>query len=82
MSKYGNKYKYLSKKKKRAKYDDNFSVPPTFVDEQSSPSHVAVQEGSDVELICVAEGVPTPSITWNREDNRPLSGNRGVLKKV
>ncbi|XP_068215931.1 lachesin-like [Palaemon carinicauda] len=48
-------------------------VPPRFVDEESSQSHVTVQEDNDVRLTCRAEGIPKPKIHWKREDEKPLS---------
>ena len=58
------------------------SVPPRFIDSESSPSHVSVTEGSDVNLECRAEGTPPPTITWTREDNRPLSTPRGPKGEI
>ncbi|XP_037800316.1 lachesin-like [Penaeus monodon] len=52
-------------------------VPPEFIDEESSPSHVAVQEGNDVRLVCRAKGVPKPSIHWTREDGKTFTTVRG-----
>ncbi|XP_047502472.1 lachesin-like isoform X1 [Penaeus chinensis] len=52
-------------------------VPPEFIDEESSPSHVAVQEGNDVRLVCRAKGVPKPSIHWTREDGKTFTTMRG-----
>ncbi|CAL4114683.1 unnamed protein product, partial [Meganyctiphanes norvegica] len=48
-------------------------VSPEFLDSESSPSHVAMQEGGDVTLRCRAEGVPSPTITWKREDGLPFT---------
>ncbi|XP_069976106.1 lachesin isoform X2 [Penaeus vannamei] len=52
-------------------------VPPEFIDEESSASHVAVQEGNDVRLVCRAKGVPRPSIHWTREDGKTFTTVRG-----
>ncbi|XP_077296165.1 lachesin-like [Arctopsyche grandis] len=46
-------------------------VPPDIVDEATS-SDVVVREGSSASLSCMAQGSPKPSITWRREDSRPL----------
>ncbi|XP_070817740.1 hemicentin-1 [Chaetodon trifascialis] len=37
------------------------------------PSDVAVDIGSNVTLLCLADGYPEPQITWRREDGHPLS---------
>lgn len=52
-------------------------VPPQFVDEESSQSHVSVQESHDVRLVCRARGVPKPNIRWTREDSLPFTTSRG-----
>ncbi|KAK4312804.1 hypothetical protein Pmani_015816 [Petrolisthes manimaculis] len=53
-------------------------VPPQFVDEESSPSHVSVQESNDVRLVCRATGVPKPTIRWTREDALPITTAKGT----
>ncbi|XP_064097844.1 neurotrimin-like isoform X2 [Macrobrachium nipponense] len=59
-------------------------VPPKFVDEESSQSHVSVQEENDVRLMCRAEGVPKPKIHWKREDEKPFSikGPQNNVKQI
>nr|XP_053643705.1 lachesin-like [Cherax quadricarinatus] len=59
-------------------------VPPQFVDEESSQSHVSVTESQDVRLVCRAEGVPKPHIRWTREDGQPFTTSRGsqVVKHI
>ncbi|XP_076053499.1 lachesin-like [Oratosquilla oratoria] len=52
-------------------------VPPRFLDEESSQSHVAVPESSRVRLVCRAEGKPAPTISWKREDGKALLTARG-----
>jgi len=47
-------------------------VPPTIIDEESSPSTVSVREKHNASLICKSHGVPQPNITWRREDGRPI----------
>ena len=47
-------------------------VPPTIIDEESSPSTVSIREKHNASLICKASGVPYPNITWRREDGKPI----------
>ncbi|XP_023333898.1 neurotrimin isoform X2 [Eurytemora carolleeae] len=47
-------------------------VPPSIVDEESSPSEVSVREKHNTSLICRANGVPQPHITWRREDGKSI----------
>ncbi|KAK4300928.1 hypothetical protein Pmani_026904 [Petrolisthes manimaculis] len=49
-------------------------VPPT-IDDNKSSSDVTVNEGSDVELECVARGDPPPVIRWVREGGRRITFN-------
>lgn len=51
-------------------------VPPQFLDEESSQSHVSVQESHDVRLVCRARGVPKPVIRWTREDGLFFTASR------
>lgn len=44
------------------------TVPPNIVDDESSPSTVAVREGLNVSLTCKAKGNPEPRIVWKREN--------------
>lgn len=37
---------------------------------------IVVHEGDNVRLHCSATGIPTPRITWQRLDNKPI--NRGA----
>jgi len=57
-------------------------VPPTIIDEESSPSTVSIREKHNASLICKSNGVPYPNITWRREDGRPIfrdtQKNKGV----
>ncbi|XP_050729138.1 lachesin-like [Eriocheir sinensis] len=52
-------------------------VPPQFVDEESSQSHVSVQESHDVRLVCRAKGIPKPLIRWTRENGLLFTSSRG-----
>ena len=47
-------------------------VPPTIIDEESSPSTVSIREKHNASLICRAGGEPQPNITWRREDGKSI----------
>ena len=47
-------------------------VPPVIVDAGSSASHITVREGLSLTLTCRGDGVPSPKVTWRREDGRPI----------
>jgi hypothetical protein len=47
-------------------------VPPSVIDEDSSPSQLSVRENVRVSLLCRGRGVPAPRVNWKREDGRPL----------
>lgn len=51
-------------------------VPPDIMDQESSSSTVRVREGTNVSLTCKASGYPEPSISWRREDNKPIGLGR------
>nr|XP_024217471.1 lachesin [Halyomorpha halys] len=51
-------------------------VPPNILDDQSTPSSVAVRENQNVSLTCKAEGLPAPRLSWRREDGQPISLDR------
>ena len=53
-------------------YSYYFLVPPSVIDEDSSPSQLSVRENVKVSLICRGRGVPVPRVNWKREDGRPL----------
>lgn len=53
-----------------------FAVPPDIIDHQSS-ADIVVNEGSNVSLRCKTKGFPQPSITWKRENGRPIYLNTG-----
>lgn len=59
------------------------SVPPTIIDNDSSASHITIREGLRVTLTCRGKGVPSPRVTWRREDGRQiLTGDKkkeGIL---
>lgn len=57
-------------------------MPPQFLDEESSQSHVSVQESHDVRLVCRARGVPKPVIRWTREDGLLFTASRSGQGKV
>lgn len=50
-----------------------FAVPPSI---RNGEHEVAVVENSQAQLVCVAEGVPQPSLTWER-DGIPLFESTG-----
>ncbi|XP_022254073.1 lachesin-like isoform X2 [Limulus polyphemus] len=57
-------------------------VPPK-IDEDITSSDREVKEGSHVTLQCRASGIPTPNITWRREDNQEIIlGKKKVTKVV
>ncbi|XP_073972764.1 lachesin-like isoform X1 [Rhodnius prolixus] len=47
-------------------------VPPNILDDQSTPSSVAVRENQNVSLTCKADGLPQPKIYWRRENSQPI----------
>lgn len=59
-----------------------FPVPPTIIEEETS-SDVVVEERGRVGLRCRANGYPTPTVTWRREDGKELNlGSQGGKKQV
>ncbi|XP_031715320.1 hemicentin-1 isoform X1 [Anarrhichthys ocellatus] len=48
-------------------------IPPSI---QDGEQQVAVVENSQAQLVCVAEGVPQPSLSWEKDGN-PLSESTG-----
>uniref|UniRef100_A0A8C1LEB7 Hemicentin 2 n=1 Tax=Cyprinus carpio TaxID=7962 RepID=A0A8C1LEB7_CYPCA len=44
---------------------------PTF---SESPVDIAAGVGDNITLPCIARGFPTPSLTWRRQDGRPIFG--------
>lgn len=52
------------------------TVPPNIVDEESTPSSVAVRENQNISLLCKAEGLPLPTVVWKREDSQLLLVDR------
>ncbi|XP_076658948.1 opioid-binding protein/cell adhesion molecule homolog [Halictus rubicundus] len=46
-------------------------VPPDILDYATSTDMI-VNEGSNVTLRCAAKGIPTPNITWRREDGETI----------
>ncbi|XP_063226967.1 lachesin-like [Bacillus rossius redtenbacheri] len=55
-------------------------VPPNILDEESTPSSVAVRENQNITLTCRADGFPAPKLMWRREDGQGISIDR--RKKV
>ncbi|XP_066592973.1 lachesin-like isoform X2 [Prorops nasuta] len=52
-------------------------VPPNIDDAQSS-SDAIVREGANVSLTCKANGSPTPTIRWKRDDGSKISINKSL----
>src|SRR4029434_11333964 len=50
-------------------------VAPQFLE---SPLDVAVDVGENVTLVCVARGVPVPTVRWRRGDGRLVSAKPGA----
>lgn len=48
------------------------TVPPSIVTE-GTMSEVNVHEGQNATLRCKAQGYPTPTITWRRENGEDIS---------
>ncbi|XP_029042549.1 lachesin-like [Osmia bicornis bicornis] len=51
-------------------------VPPNILDSLSTESTVAVRENQNITLTCKADGYPTPTIKWKREDGQNIIVNR------
>ena len=54
----------------------SITVPPNILDSLSTSGTVAVREHQNVTLTCKAEGFPTPSVKWKREDNKMILVDR------
>ncbi|CAH0552151.1 unnamed protein product [Brassicogethes aeneus] len=56
-------------------------IPPSIAGAQAGNiGPIIVHEGENVRLQCSATGTPTPRITWQRVDNRPI--NRGAWQDI
>ena len=55
-----------------------FTAPPTINDDGTS-GDMMVKEGESVELNCRAEGHPTPTIAWKREDGKTIRGHQNGM---
>ncbi|XP_024942432.1 lachesin isoform X2 [Cephus cinctus] len=51
-------------------------VPPNILDSMSTQSTVAVRENQNITLTCRAEGIPTPTLMWRREDGQGIFVDR------
>ncbi|XP_051157104.1 lachesin-like isoform X2 [Leptopilina boulardi] len=47
-------------------------VPPNILDSYSTESTIAVREHQNVTLTCKADGFPTPTLMWRREDTEAI----------
>nr|XP_018902166.1 PREDICTED: lachesin-like isoform X1 [Bemisia tabaci]XP_018902167.1 PREDICTED: lachesin-like isoform X1 [Bemisia tabaci]XP_018902168.1 PREDICTED: lachesin-like isoform X1 [Bemisia tabaci] len=56
-------------------------VPPNILDDQTTQSSVAVRENSNITLTCRAEGFPSPTIKWRREDGQGISVDKRTKVK-
>lgn len=48
-------------------------VEPPVINEELTSSDTTVDELSKVSLRCATNGYPTPSVTWRRQDGKPLN---------
>ncbi|CAA9997716.1 unnamed protein product [Nesidiocoris tenuis] len=57
-------------------------VPPNIVDAESTPSSVAVRENQNLTLVCKAEGIPAPKLSWRREDGQAITIDRKTKVQI
>ena len=50
-----------------------FKAPPK-INDRGTSGDMTVREGNTIHLRCRAEGHPTPTIEWKREDGKPIWG--------
>ena len=48
-----------------------FSVPPK-MNEKDLQTTLVAQEGDNIRIPCIAEGLPPPKYSWKRLDNKPI----------
>lgn len=53
----------------------NVLMPPKFVDQDTSPSELEVNEFDELTLHCKVTSEPRSSLVWKREDGKPISLN-------
>ncbi|RWR99056.1 uncharacterized protein B4U79_10782, partial [Dinothrombium tinctorium] len=46
-------------------------IPPKMNDKETQTTYT-FEEGENVNLECVADGVPAPKYSWRREDKKPI----------
>ncbi|RCN43743.1 hypothetical protein ANCCAN_10308 [Ancylostoma caninum] len=71
MAELGVQWEYFSQKK-HGEYV-HIQLPPAV--SRGTPSAVEVREGHNVTLTCKAEGNPTPSVVWRRQDKQIIRYN-------
>lgn len=42
------------------------------MNEKDVQTTLTVQEGDNIKLPCIAEGVPEPKYSWRRDDKKPI----------
>lgn len=58
------------------------TVPPNILDSYSTESTIAVREHQNVTLTCKADGFPTPTLMWRREDTEAIFIERRMKGKL
>lgn len=60
-----------------------FAVPPSIIESQTS-NDMVVREGTNVTLMCKANGYPEPYVMWRREDGDEMviAGESGMYIRI
>ncbi|KAK0082325.1 hypothetical protein PV325_010666 [Microctonus aethiopoides] len=56
-------------------------IPPDIMDDESTDGYVTRERGS-IKLRCVATGIPTPTVTWRREDGKNITIREEGREKI